>query len=260
MRNRRIKNLVSFWVVVVLLGVLAGCSYTYYENIKCPSYVVCYVKMDSIKLRPESSDSQCILINHGNSLPIVTYGLRSTGDEKARYDYLCIKHNDLSYNQYQLLQCNPDDDSSAITYNDCDFTEIIVTANKDFDEAHPAGENLADIVRFMSWSPYRYILSGYSEYYNYNKSDVSEAFDAMMHLYINNKYLNPEFDGTCYPVDKLIKDLAAEDMILNGYNAPGLIGMLYFEKKPSAQGEYSITVKIKTDDGRVLSDTINMQF
>jgi hypothetical protein len=102
-------------------------------------------------------------------------------------------------------------------------------------------------------------LSGYSEYYNYNKSDVSEAFDAMMHLY-KNKYLDPEFDGTCYPVDKLIKDLAAEDMILNGYNAPGLIGMLYFEKKPSAQGEYSVTVKIKTDDGRVLTDTVNMQF
>lgn len=259
MISRINKFLLTFLNIFFVLGILTGCD-THLERIKCPSYVVCYVNLDSINLSVESTDSQCIVINHGNDLPVVCYGLRSTGAKKDRYDQLCIEHNDLSYNQYRFMQCNPDDDTSSVTYNECDFTEITVTADKDFDETHPVGENLADIVRFMSWSPYRFILSGYSDYYNYNKSDVSEAFDNVMRIYMNEECFDSDVDATCYPVDKLIKDLTIEDLTLNGYDAPGFIGMLYLEKKPSEQGEYNISVNIKTDDGRVLSDTIKMQF
>ena len=258
MRSHKIKSVFVSCLAAVLL-ISSGCD-PVYEMIKCPSYVVCYVNLDSINLSAESSDPQCIVINHGNDLPIISYGLRSTGEEKDRYDQLCQKHNDLSYNQYRSLPTGPAIDYDSVTYNECDFTEITVTADKDFDETHPAGENLADIVRFMSWSPYRFILSGYSDYYNYNKSDVSEAFDNVMRIYMNEECFDSDVDATCYPVDKLIKDLTIEDLTLNGYDAPGFIGMLYLEKKPSEQGEYNISVNIKTDDGRVLSDTIKMQF
>lgn len=260
MKNLKNKNRLVLLCVVLFIGMFTVCCGTHLQLIKCPSYVVCYINLDSINLSVESTDSQCILIDHGNDLPPRGYGLRSTGTEKDKYDQLCIKHNDLSYNQYRPLLCNPDDDASSVTYNECDFTEITVTTDKDFDETHPAGENLADIVRFMSWSPYRYILSGYSDYYNYNKSDVSEAFDTLMRIYINNKYFDPSVDATCYPVDKLIKDLTVEDMTLNGHDSPGFIGMLYLEKKPRELGEYNITVNIKTDDGRVLSNTVKIHF
>ena len=66
--------------------------------------------------------------------------------------------------------------------------------------------------------------------------------------------------GTCYPIDKLVKDLAAEDLVLLGYNSPGLLGLLYFEQSPSTEGEYVITVSITTDDGRTLTDSVTMTF
>ena len=246
-------------VTVILHGILIGCD-PYYKMTKCPSYVVCYVELKSIDLSVEPSNPQCILIDSGNDLPIIDYGLRSTGIEKDKYDQLCQKHNDLSYNHYRSLSYDPAIDYDSVTYNDCDFTEIIVTSDKDFDEAHQAGQNLSDIVRFMSWSPYRYILSGYSDYYHYNKSDVSEAFDTLMRIYLNKSSFEPAVDATCYPIDKLIINLTKEDLILNGYDAPGFIGMLYFDKTPNEKGEYAISVSIKTDNGLTLSDTVRMSF
>ncbi len=259
MKNHKIKNLFVFWGMVLSLGILAACD-PVYEMTNCPSYVVCYVNLETIELSAESSNPQCIVIEHGNDLPIISYGLRSTGTEKEKYDELCKKHNDLSYNQYRYLPTGPAIDYDSVTYNECDFTGISVTCDKAFDETHPAGKNLSDIVRFMSMSPYRYILSGYSEYYNYNESDVSDAFDTLMRIYINKDYFDSSVNNTCYPIDELLKDLTAENLTLNGYDAPGFIGMLYFERKPSEPGEYSITVNIKTDDGRDLSDTILLQF
>lgn len=260
MINHKTKITFVFWGLVVLLLILIGCD-PHYKMTKCPSYVVCYTNLESIDLSLyEPSNPCCIVIHAGNDLPLSVYGLRSTGIEKDKYDQLCQKHNDLSYNHYRSLSYGPAIDFDSVTYNECDFTEIIVTSDKDFDATHPAGRNLSDIVRFMSWSPYRYILSGYSDYYHYNKADVSEAFDQMMRIFINEKAFDPTFDATCYPIDKLIVDLTKDDMTLNGYDAPGFIGMLYFDKVPNEKGEYTITVSIKTDNGSTLSDTITRCF
>lgn len=64
-------------------------------------------------------------------------------------------------------------------------------------------------------------------------------------------------DATCYPVDKLVKDLTADDLVLLGHDSPGLIGMLYFEKMPDAD-RFSIAVSIGTDDGRTQCDTLTI--
>lgn len=64
-------------------------------------------------------------------------------------------------------------------------------------------------------------------------------------------------DATSYPVDKLVKDLTADDLVLLGHDSPGLIGMLYFEKMPDAD-RFSIAVSIGTDDGRTLCDTLKI--
>ena len=259
-KNRDMKiNTLRIFAAVAALVVLTGCDPAY-RMTKCPSYVVCYVNLKTINLSVEPSDPRCVLINHGNDLPIIAYGLNSTGAEKEKYDQLCKKHKDLSYNRYRMLSYNPSIDFASVTYNECDFTEITVTADKDFDETHPAGTDLSDIVRFMSWSPYKYILSGYSKYYHYDKSDVSTAFDSMMRRYINNKYFDKETDAECYPIDKLIRDLTADDLILVGHGAPGFLGMLYFDKLPTGEGEYEVAVTIRTDDNRTLSNTVKMQF
>ena len=254
-----LKSKKTIFAAVAALVVLTGCDPAY-QMTKCPSYVVCYVNLETIKLSVAPSDPRCVLIDHGNDLPIIPYGLNSTGAEKEKYDQLCKKHNDLSYNQYRMLAYNPPIDYSSVTYNECDFTEITVTTDKDFDETHPAGTDLSDVVRFMSWSPYRYIMSNYSKYYHYEKTDVSTAFDTLMRLYIDNQYFEKDTDATCYPIDKLIKDLTADDLILVGHDAPGFLGMLYFDKLPTGEGEYEVAVTIRTDDNRTLSNTVKMQF
>lgn len=251
------KCISAFCVAAIALGALTGCDV--YERVKSPSYVDCYVNLESINLSVETSDPQCIRITNGTDFSLfVAYGLRSTGAEKEKYDQLCKKHNDLSYNKYVCLP--PYGDFDSVTYTEYDFTEITVTSDKDYDAAHPAGESLSDIVRFMSWSPYRYILSGYSRYYHYDKSDVSDAFDTMMRIYINREYFDNATDATCYPVDKMVKDLTAGDLILLGHDYPDFLGMLYFEKKPDGEGEHNITVTMRTDTDKVLSNTVRMQF
>ena len=235
---------------------LAGCDG--YSMVKSPSYVACYVSLETFHLSVEPSDSHCLLVENRGNGKSSWCGLHSTGAEKDRYDELCRKHNDLNYNGYYSIYKSLDIES--VTFNDCDFTEITVTSDRDFDERHPAGTPLSDVVRFMSWSPYRYILSGYSSYCQYDKSDVSEAFDRLMSIYRGDRMSKNASKGTCYPIDKLVKDLAAEDLVLLGYNSPGLLGLWYFEQSPSTEGEYVITVSITTDDGRTLTDSVTMTF
>jgi hypothetical protein len=148
----------------------------------------------------------------------------------------------------------------SVTYNDCDFTSIEISSDADFDEAHPAGTNLSDLVRFMSYSPYPYIMSGYKAYFHYDSAAQSESFNKYMPLYIDGEYFLSETDATCYPIDKMVKDLGPEDLILVGHDAPGLIGMLCFEQLPSSAGEHTITVKMYADNDKVLSNTIKMTF
>ena len=266
----KINTFKNFAALAVALLVLTGCdligldwtgcgSFYATKKEKSPSYVVCYVNLESIRLSIDNNDARCLSIQPGFHVDVL-YGLHSSGAEKKKYDQLCIKHNDISYNQYHVFMGKPPRDEETVAYFACDFTEITVTADKDFDETHPAGTDLSDIVRFMSWSPYKYILSGYSKYYHYDKSDVSTAFDSMMRRYINNKYFDKETDAECYPIDKLIRDLTADDLILVGHGAPGFLGMLYFDKLPTGEGEYEVVVTIRTDDNRTLSNTVKMQF
>lgn len=243
------------WYGLITLLLVSSCDVYKMEN--CPSYVVCYVNLESIVLTAEPSNPQCLLIKHGNDLPITAYWLHSTGPDKERYEQLCKKHNDLTYNRYRSLSHIP---YESVTYNACDFTDINITTDKDFDQNHPAGTDLADIVRFMSWSPNKYILSGYKQYYHYKKSDVSEIFDKIMRIYINKDHFDYTTDMTCYPIDKLTEDLNVEDLVLLGDDSPGLLGILYFENIPQEKGEYTITVTIRTDNDKNLVNSVKMTF
>lgn len=258
MTSRKNKFVSTITGVFVAFVIFTGCD-PMYRMTKCPSYVVFYANLPSINLTVEPSDLRCIkLTNVSDAKSFSLWSFHSTGAEKERYVQLCQKHNDLSYNQDRSIGGTLDEES--VGYNDCDFSKITVTADKDFDVAHPAGTNLSDIVRFMSWSPYKYISSGYSQYYHYDKTDVSEAFDKLMRVYINEKYFDKATEATCYPIDKPVMDLTSEDLILLGHDNPGFIGMLYFDKTPEMKGEYNITVTMNTDDDRALSDTVKMTF
>lgn len=223
----------------------------------CPSYVVCYHKLYSIKLDTKPTLENCIVIHSGNDYSTF-YSLTSSGEEKEKYNDLCRKHNDTNYNKYRsFMKRLP---SESVTYNDCDFTAIEITSDADYDEAHPAGTDLSDVVRFMSYSPYPYIMSGYKKYFHYDSSAQSEAFNRLMPYLFDTKHFLSETDATCYPIDKMVEDLVPEDLILLGQDHHWFIGMLYFEKLPAEAGEHAITVKMHVDNGTIFSDTIKMSF
>ena len=88
-------------------------------------------------------------------------------------------------------------DFSGSCYISEDFTEITVTSDKDFDENHPAGESLNDLCRFISFSPYKFISSGYRDYYVFSVNNVSLSFVNYAGKFIGNYYCPLKlFDST----------------------------------------------------------------
>lgn len=257
MTTRTSKYVLTAMLAAVVLY-LGGCAPMYVLQL-CPSYVVCYVNLNTVELWQEPTNPNAMIVHHGNDLPVRMYSMNSSGAEKEVYDSLCRKHNDLHYNQYRSFPKEVNDYSS-VTYNCRDFLSIEVVCDKDFDEQHPAGASLCDIVRFMSWSPYKYIASGYSKYYNYNAWTLSEAFKELMPIYFSDEWFQESTSATCYPIDKMAKDLTPSDLILLGHNYPGFLGMLYFENGPRQPGEYTITVTLNCDDGYVISNSAKMRF
>ena len=241
----------------LLISTLLLCGCDVYHMQLCPSYVSCYMNLRTISLEQVSLGStNYIMIHPGNDIPIYYYHLNSSGKEKEVYDRLCRKHEDLNYNKYRSLPPH-DLPPETFTYNDKDFTALEIVSDKDYDAGHPAGTDLADIVRFMSWSPYNFIRSGYSKYYHFSAGSLSESFKCIMRHIGYDWLMN---DATCYPIDKIVKDLQKEDLILLGNDGVWNIGFLYFESQHAESGEHTITVKMTTDAGDILEDRIVMSF
>lgn len=238
------------------LPLFCGCDV--YQPTKCRSYVGGYVQMNAIDIWQEKGMPSYLIVHLKEEPPVKTYHMCSTGKDAEIYTRLCTKHEDMTYNKVRSI--GPAIEDSTPFFVDCDFTSIEVFADKDFNEEHPAGSNLGDIVRFMSWSPIKYIKSGYSELHIYNPEELSSAFYPIMREYFMENYFQRGALSTCYPIDKLICDTDSDDLVLLGHDAPGFLGALYFEMSPDDEKEFVITVTFNTDDGKSLSATTMMKF
>ena len=252
LKNKTAALLSGLFALLCLLG----CAPVYRLQM-CPSFVVCYHNLRSIKTEvpePESGLSNLIKLCHGSDLPRVVYALTSEGADKEEYDRLCRKHNDLGYNQYRSFAKELPFES--VNYIDKDFLSIEVFSDTDYDAAHPAGSNLADLVRFMSWSPVKFINSGYSLYYQYNPADLSlsPVFHACMSYY--HLFYTKEWHRELHPIDKMVSELTPDDLILLGTNSSSSIGYLYFEVSPTVPGEHGITIRMTCDTGEVFETTV----
>ncbi len=254
MITRISRFIYSCCIAGLMCACVTGCDL--YPSRECPSYVVFYNNMQSIDLHPVPKVPGCLMVAPGYDVsPSVLFSLLSEGEEKAEYDRLCEKHCDLSFNRRRTFLVP----SESVGYNDKDFVSIEITSDAAFDESHPAGTNLADVVRFMSWSPREYIASGYLEYYHYDPSGLSDSFKMVMPVYLAREFFLPETDATCYPIDKMVCDLEPEDLILLGHDDLR-IGFLKFERMPANPGNHIITVKMETDAGAVFEKSIEMTF
>lgn len=249
-------RLIRVALLMLLVIGINGCCLSRMRD--CPAYVTTYMDIRGIKL--EATSSKIVL----NVNPVQTSGAKEydflmDGKDAYKYESLCRKHNDLSYNQ--KLRVIEECVYSGNCYISEDFTEILVTSDKDFDANHPAGQSLNDLCRFISFSPYKFISSGYKNYYLFSVKNVSSAFVKYAGGFIGQDTHTLEGKKlTCHPIDKPLTEVTAEDLILLGYDEPYPLFRLCFEHTPSVPGEHLITVSVRTDGGKIFNASITMSF
>ena len=240
--------------MICALVILSSCDrYTGYRS---KSFVLRYDDLAAITLSKYRS-VPCISVNNDLTRSRFWCG---PFREEGLYDSLCDKYGDTEYNEKVYYLVTFEEPSR----NASDLLSVKVYSDRDFDAEHPAGSSLADIIRFLSCSPKEYIASGYKSLYRYDPELVSPGFRSTWGYY----YGRPDKEKSeYYPVDKMLCDIVPEDLMLLGpdvaYNpqrAHMKFFSLFFEKLPVVKDSHVITVEVTTDDGRVLSGSIVMDF
>jgi hypothetical protein len=144
----------------------------------------------------------------------------SKGNDKIIYDDLCKKHNDLSYCREVTFYNGVGGDGASYP----DYTSVSITCNSNYDEEHPAGTPLNDIIICEYCSSYLYVIGGYAD---------ESLLDVKT---------------------KPLLEVTADDL--------AMLGRLnfFFTQNPDTPGRHDITVSVTTDDGRTFTATCTMDF
>ena len=158
---------------------------------------------------------------------------RSKGAKKKLYDSLCIAHNDMSYNKeiaYFDTPAPSADDGVLLPMHN--VASIQVVSNADFDELHPAGASLNDLIRFCSATVYPFLQSKYTS----------------RHVWTADDCLGYRAPSCCFPINKLLSEIQPEDLIMLNPH----IGFLHFEKNPSLSQTHELTITVVLDNGKIV--------
>lgn len=220
---------------IILLALIALCSACDFEgnpNIvkhkKFRSFVVFYNEMDALNLHLQKEGSTDILLRSSSKK---TYDSRSIDTDKEIYDNLCIKNNDMSFNQnlsYMIYSENELPSSFVF-----DFERIEVFSNTDFDATHSAGTSLSDIIQ--------------AEYTSYKP-------------FIDNNYTLVEESASWIPkiptTNKKLSDLSPKDLYLLKNEKMWAFMRLSFTQTPTINQPHTITVKLHETSGKVYTDSV----
>ena len=234
------KRLILLSIVTALL--YQSCDRARYHVFK--SYVTRYCKFEDIGIDTTKAGN---IIIRGKGR-VKHYSWRDEGGEKTTYEALCRKHNDLTYNKKREYRLSPEwGVCSAV-----DFREIDIVSDKDFDAEHPAGTSLKDIVRFVSISPKKFIDSGYKETFNWrrNRPEIFKKDSMVLSLFQREA-------ENYFPINRLLKDMGRDEMQMLPANTHGI---LFFDKKPTADKEHKLKVTIYIGNNRKLVNYITKKF
>ena len=135
------------------------------------------------------------------------------------------------------------------SFTDKDFRSIEVVSDTDFDEAHPAGTRLDDVMMFCSASPWRFIRSHYVEQGEWNAGVPAEVY-----RYFGTVLpYDTEWKSCYHPVYGKVSELTADDLTLlggdDGGRRMGMIGVLTFLARPDRAATHTLTVTLTSVDG-----------
>ncbi|MDR2891206.1 MAG: hypothetical protein LBV18_06400 [Alistipes sp.] len=244
-------------LITMLLALFSNCeddvNETGWPYLYRRSFAVSFYETESIELAIAfPADDPTIIYFNVNKGTIVG-DFQDAGEKKEIYDALCEKYGDMSFEREDLT-------NHVISFQAESFVSVEIVSDEDFDEAHPKGSSLNDLILFDSASSKPYIDSGY-EKCDWGNDDVFVfGFGGPRRPY--------------YPVRKKVSELMKDDLelLFAGssclYLGDGIpkfgqcsaFGFFHFEKSPTLSKVHNVTVTMTADDGRVFSDTVQMTF
>ncbi len=159
----------KYILIIPLLILFIGCNVQTTQKFR--SYVTKYHKYD-IKLYVDTGIPITSYQTMYGSIRICsktrdsfkTYTWKSKGKDKLIFDSLSRIHNDMAYNKERSYIEEPH-------WGHCfyyDIASIDVVSEEDFDNNHPKGSSLKDVIRFHFSSLKKFIVAGYPEDDNNN--------------------------------------------------------------------------------------------
>lgn len=234
---------------IIMAIFMFGCSV---DEVTLRSYVMGYYDVEALSISanyldnreyfptPAVGGSAIIPVWFVKKSNVATY--ESVGNEKALYDQLCAKNNDVNYNRTfhkESMSSRP-----FVEYPAVNVVNVELVSDADFSESYPAGTPL----NLSAWwfTPKEYIDAGYGE-----NGDYYNTFKELPGLYFSGARNRNQYDGDSATDYRLMSlGVAVEEgripafMILLGYpDAPN------YEKNL----QHTFTVRVKFEDGRVLT-------
>lgn len=256
------KKKITFILIFMVCLFLAGCGdnnpvpqpYPDVYKVVSKSFIAVLDQIDyvDVEFPSEKYDGKyyisfqlkCYDSNIGNSVSIL-----STGHEKEVFDSLMTVFGDTAYNQehyYEDYDTHPDALNFPVFTNKfChahlqQVTSLDVTSDTDWDDVHPAGTSLNDIITFSSNTPKYYIQNGYQGELSFDYNDsfswqtmpLSEMEENDFHLTMNY----------------FVQRISGNDTYL------------FFDSEPTSEKNHTITVTLHLDDGRTIQDSVDCSF
>lgn len=231
--------------MLLISTLLLGCNVMEYEVFR--SYINTYYSHDEIDV--DLTDAGNIRV-YGSAFN-QHFTWKSKESSKEVYDMLSKRNNDLSYNTQMGYIVGT---HWGHAYAE-DIASINVQSNSDFDEQHPAGISLNDVITLVSVSPKKFIDSSYQQTYNWD-TNLSESFKSESK---SQNFGNGEFSLHYHPIEKKLSEITSSDMVLAGFDIY-CYAFLLFDSAPTASKEHKLTITIRTGDGKVYSPTITKVF
>ena len=260
------KKSIFYTLIFAISLILVSCEDTGYRQSTAYHYVAAYYPVDSFSIGVYRNNNPTITkeapiylemigdfdggVNYMSQTNVYSdsyedWAYKPSEEQYNKYIELCNKHEDYGYtHEIQISAAKRTENYNGrgyvqgYTYWDITPVSIDVTSNADFDENHPAGASLNDIVLFTTFSPYPFIKNGYTgkEFVKNKKTlDQYTQDDFKLIFCVGSAPIYNELDEDNY-------------------------GCISFTTEPTANKEHTLTITIKDDYGRTFSDTTTVKF
>lgn len=199
-------------------------------------FIVSYSNIMRFELIQSTTDKMVITVTcAGKALTPI--------DDPISFDSIANRHHDTNYNRTYVTADAPSLRFSSDAYPRANISDIIsltVTCDTMWDDQHPAGEPLNDIVELTTYSYRQYINSGYDD-------NLFPGADFPQ---------NRKPNGMLTEQTMLLSEMQVSDFDLTMHET----SYLRFLIKPTKPGTYPIKMTVELDNGRHIVSECKMVF